>query len=574
MQKRVIGFWVFLSVFVISNLLFFEIPTNIQRTYNLTTITEDGVEIKYDLYEPSDISKINPKKAVILGHGLMVNKEVMRFFAIELAYEGFVVLAFDFRSHGKSGGDFNQAAQSTADTLLDDKEKTNNTGTLGGTFDTSFIKYDLRAIKQVLMDRDDIDIHHLGYLGFSMGGEAGFEVIPEDSDFQAMVGLAPSFNYDLVTPTMPPNLLLLIGQFDEAISLNKLYKVMEYRTGLDRSQIQPGKLYGSFADGTASKIYYDPYAEHFLGSYNPNFIRETRNWFVAALQGRTIPEQTIISSSIGLFFLIQMLGAIGLFTICAEWLITKFSKMNEIPELYTPSKDQKLSIGVFPYVIFFSHILMLFIWEIFAVPLLFSDFIVMILFGPSYAIYLYIRVLYKRYGVNRTNLKVLQKKRINHQNLIIGGILGGLILLLMKYSIGNIFGIIPNYWKLLWVPIFFLCLCWIFRNYIWFQTMILERDFKNNSSKYVIWKSNIKAFFLFGGIITFLLLVPCIAFKNYFVAMLLIPLSLVFGATSFVTVYCYTKNKDIWIPIIALSLFTAIFISTLSPIMNLWVLNY
>lgn len=70
-----------------------------QKTYNLYTATTDGVPICFDVFEPANNPAQN-KPAVILGYGIMVNKEIMRLIAIELAKVGFVAVAFDFRGHG------------------------------------------------------------------------------------------------------------------------------------------------------------------------------------------------------------------------------------------------------------------------------------------------------------------------------------------------------------------------------------------------------------------------------------------------------------------------------------------
>ena len=77
-------------------------PTNIIRTSHLTT-TEDGVIISYNIYRPVILSASTP--VVVMGHGIIVNKEMMSNFAVELAHEGLIVASIDWRGHGQSTGD-------------------------------------------------------------------------------------------------------------------------------------------------------------------------------------------------------------------------------------------------------------------------------------------------------------------------------------------------------------------------------------------------------------------------------------------------------------------------------------
>ena len=71
---------VFLIVFSITLVGVKTTPITISRTYNRSVLTSDGVQIVYDLFEPSSSMNDNStiKNAVILGHGVMVNKEVFK----------------------------------------------------------------------------------------------------------------------------------------------------------------------------------------------------------------------------------------------------------------------------------------------------------------------------------------------------------------------------------------------------------------------------------------------------------------------------------------------------------------
>jgi predicted acyl esterase len=65
---------------------------------------DDGVGIAATLYHPSGL--VGPAPAVMVFHGLGGNRQSMARIAGVLADHGYLVLTFDFRGHGSSGGLF------------------------------------------------------------------------------------------------------------------------------------------------------------------------------------------------------------------------------------------------------------------------------------------------------------------------------------------------------------------------------------------------------------------------------------------------------------------------------------
>src|SRR5271157_4377 len=221
-RKRLFAVVFFAALFLAGSVAFYGTPLSVQRTYNLVAQTSDGVSIYFDVYEPRGGPAV--KNAVILGHGIMVNKEVMKFLAMELAANGFVSVAFDFRSHGLSGGNFNFLAGKF-------DLKTFSMDNIAAFLSADTLVKDIDAVKIYLAGRGDINMTNLGYVGYSMGGGAGFAALANDTDFHAMVGVAPVPDFDRTNLTRPPNLLIVMGKNDEAISYNAVLKVMENKTG-------------------------------------------------------------------------------------------------------------------------------------------------------------------------------------------------------------------------------------------------------------------------------------------------------------------------------------------------------
>ncbi|MFX0011574.1 MAG: alpha/beta hydrolase, partial [Candidatus Hermodarchaeota archaeon] len=144
--------------YILGTVLIFTVPFSVKSTYGLTTLTDDGVSIAFNVFEPSEEGTDRP--AFLIGHGSMVNKEMVKGYAIELAAAGFIAVPFDFRGHGQSGS--------------------------GG---TDNMTKDVVAVREYLrLNRNDIDMNSLGYIGYSMGG-IGQELIEVDTSFKCFIGV-------------------------------------------------------------------------------------------------------------------------------------------------------------------------------------------------------------------------------------------------------------------------------------------------------------------------------------------------------------------------------------------------
>ncbi|GAH42076.1 unnamed protein product, partial [marine sediment metagenome] len=82
-KKRLILVTIFLSMFILGTFLIFTTPSSISITYNKTIKTKDGETISFNVFEPNNGKKEKP--AIIIGHGIMVNKEMLKEYAIEIA---------------------------------------------------------------------------------------------------------------------------------------------------------------------------------------------------------------------------------------------------------------------------------------------------------------------------------------------------------------------------------------------------------------------------------------------------------------------------------------------------------
>ncbi|HIJ93690.1 MAG: alpha/beta fold hydrolase [Candidatus Undinarchaeales archaeon] len=115
-----------------------------------------GATLAGDVFEPEDYNGA----AVVLCHGFGTDRTELYDLAEALQDEGFVVLAYDGRAHGQSGGSFH------LDTMVDD----------------------VHAARRFLEDHYDVD--KCGVFGHSFGGYLAVRAAAETEGFDATVSWA------------------------------------------------------------------------------------------------------------------------------------------------------------------------------------------------------------------------------------------------------------------------------------------------------------------------------------------------------------------------------------------------
>ena len=80
MKNRIIIILIFIAIFISGTILIFTIPSTVQNTYSLTTQTEDGVTIYFNVFEPrKDLIKqlmgMLRKKQLLLDMGIVQIKK-------------------------------------------------------------------------------------------------------------------------------------------------------------------------------------------------------------------------------------------------------------------------------------------------------------------------------------------------------------------------------------------------------------------------------------------------------------------------------------------------------------------
>ena len=526
-KKRIVLICIFLAIFTVGTVFIFITPLSVKSTYDLSTQTSDGVTISFNVFEPLD-GGLN-KPAFIIGHGSMVNKEMVKGYALELAAAGFVAVPFDFRGHGQS-----------------------TTG------DSNLTINDVIAIKEYLQTRGDIEMNSLGYIGYSMGG-LGQELIHNDTAFKCFIGIGTWLDLDLRrgNSTNPLNVLMIQALFDEAVELPYLKESLATRVGIPISNVDSNKLYGSFQQGNATMIYLDDNSNHLTVAWDEDFIREARDWAINSFDIDVVDETFYVNVR-ALILLVQVIGGIGFFLLIVDPLSnlilqSKNERENgeeikrykidaadySIKNLSVKSMLYSLLLGIPGLIIFIPILLIL--------PLAIPGFVVALLFGQAFGL----MVLLWRIGKkDNLSFKDILKEPFNGRNrflrqLALGAILATILYLISYLSIGlNYLGLFPSLTKIWTVPIYFVLSFFVILILNLMTQVIIQNRFDDSIT------NTIKILFL-GFILPFLyyfvyLLLIGVVLRSFFYFGTFIPISLVmFTLTSAVSIITYRKTGNI-----------------------------
>jgi pimeloyl-ACP methyl ester carboxylesterase len=246
------------------------------------------------LYIPPNATAQTPAPGVLAVHGYINSRETQDGFAIEFARRGYVVLALDQIGHGYS----------------DPPAFANGFGGPDG----------LAHLRSL----DVVDKNNIGLEGHSMGGWAvlaAATAMPNDYNSMVLEGSSTGKPFAADgTPGWPRNLALVFAQYEEFSTL--MWDVERARDVTQspklwalfgtQSTIEPGKLYGDIAAGTA-RVLYTPAMTHPAEHISHEAIGYSLDWFARTLQGgtpRPADDQIWFRKEVGT--LIALIGFVAL----------------------------------------------------------------------------------------------------------------------------------------------------------------------------------------------------------------------------------------------------------------------
>ena len=532
-------------IFTIGTIFMFTTPPSVKASYGLTTQTEDGVSISFNVFEP--VTPGSNRPAIIIGHGIMVNKEMLKGYALELAAAGFIAVPFDFRGHGQS---------------------------MGG-FDRNNMVKDIEAIKNYLNTRTDVDSSNLGYIGYSMGG-LGQYLINIDTDFTCFIGIG-TLLYNMLrngTDSNPLDVLMIVARYDEAFQPSDLIGPIANRTGVPTADIDANRIYGSFEHGNATMMYLDDNSNHLLTAWDQDFIREARDWAINSF-GINVIDENFYANIRGVILIVQIIGGVGFFFSCIEPLSkvilkSKKDKNTKIEPYKIDFPDfsiktialraigYSLALGILGVLLFIPLLLIL--------PLAIAGFVCALLFGNIFGILILIWRMAKKVDLKLREMfrDVFKGREIIIRQIALSAVLTTILYLIAYLTIGlNYLGLVPSVTKIWTIIIYFAINFVILITFNLLSQIILQNKYEKNR------KGLLKAGFV-GFIFPFLyfftyLLIFGIILGSYFYFGNFIPIALVmFPLISFVSVACYNKTGNIIVGAIVNSFMLTMLIVTMS----------
>ncbi len=530
-NKKLIITGIFLSIFIIGTTLILNTPSNITITYGLSTQTTDESQetISFNVFEP--IGGTTNKKVILIGHGVMVSKEMLKGYAIELAASGFVAVPFDFRGHGYSSG------------LLQ----------------LDLLTEDVKAVKQYMIDEYDIDPNNFGYIGYSMGGEPGYKVVKNDTAFKCFIGvgtgLATTAGDDVLytNDTRDLNVLMIHAQFDEAFTLEGVKTGMGLRMNISSDNVDANKLYGSFSDGNASKIFLDDNTDHLTLGWDQDFIRQARDWVINTFPDVSAPDENFYVNSRMLLLIIQLIGGIGFFFSIIGPIsgkIIKYKEENAFKIELQSVQEEKLEVilkqGLI-YPLLFGIIGMICMSWLFITPISIGAAVSALLSGEAFGFLVLIRKYAK--GEEKSVVEILKSPfKRNRDDLIreiiLGVILMVILALILYLSVTlNFININISIFKFGWTFLFYPVIFCIIILFSMMMQGVLQQKIENTNKG--IFKLCMISFGFNMSYLLFFIGGLCLLIQNYF-AMLII---YVFGPFAllmvFVSAIVYKKTGSL-----------------------------
>lgn len=524
-------------------------PTNVIRTTHQVE-TSNGI-ISFNLYQPRSLTQSTP--VVIMGHGVIVNKEMMTNFAIELANYGFIVANLDWSGHGQSTGPLSNLSR------------------------------DLEAVIAAIPSLVDYEnMSALALLGYSLGGFATYPYAVDNPNVKAWVGVGTRADGDISNTTNPRNVLMIVGSLDEALSPEDAKVPMVNlinATSVDEVEFE--REYGDIDLGTARKIHVVPGADHLITPWHRDFVVPTVNWTMRSF-GMSLSANPSFAFDVRTVFVwIGFFGLVGL-TFCLAVILADKLDIRKNPDSKKTEIDPK---------VFENHSLLSFIgkFALFTLGLLPTIFIFvpLLLFTPlpltaaltamvgSFAINILIYTwrLAKRWNVSL--MSIIKENLFEKSKVWIYAIILTVVFFAGYYPIIglNYLGMIPSLpripYLILYSVILFLLL---------FTVSIFLQKFSVPYSEYRFnIKNPIKSYLTvsFTNFLSayswflILILVPCILMGNFFFAMILILLIPILLFLVFFGVYMEKLTGSVIPGALLNAIMVTLVIVTLTPFADL-----
>src|SRR5258708_4775303 len=185
----------------------------------------------YNLF-PKPVAERPP--AVVLVHGFIADRQTMSSLAGRIAENGYAVLAIDVSGHGENRNPFKDG------------------------FNAAALRQDIRNAVDFLRDDDQVDGSRIVVMGHSMGAGATLDYATHDPNLRGAVMLSGGW---WLGPERPKNALFIFAEHDPVEPIQQTSSaIAAHLAGVPK--VEPGKLYGNFANGSAVEAVRIPGVDH------------------------------------------------------------------------------------------------------------------------------------------------------------------------------------------------------------------------------------------------------------------------------------------------------------------------
>ncbi len=269
----------------------------------------DGAKLRAVIYKPVKFNGRLP--AVIVVHGLGGSSDTMNAISTELARNGVLVLALNYRGHDGSEGGVSY---------------------IGDPLTAPNISNDLIASLKYLSMRDDVDANRIGVVGYSMGSRAALRLGLLVSSVNPVVMIGPYFSWEIagVNTTRPSNLLIIVGEKDIITPPSSAQLLFNYAT---QTQGKPFEVFGSPSKGTARKLVIVPNADHYTIIFAKQTVEETTSWVLTCFgmgKPSSYIDPTFLASTSASASLLAIIAILALVYLTGKYL--RKIGVSKIPE--------------------------------------------------------------------------------------------------------------------------------------------------------------------------------------------------------------------------------------------------
>ena len=223
-------------------------------------IVTDEYEISIEIIEPIK----NRVGTIVLIHGILSSKNMLRPYATDLVRYGWRVILVDQLGHGETGSKYRLTMDDIDDPAYALEKIINQSN--------SFRK----ALGAYL--RSKLGEEKIAFGGHSMGALLALLMAKEyddDLNIVATIAIAPPYLEGIVNRTVPRNILLCLGKYDEFITINDL---KSYVNPDMPEVVEVGRTYGNFTRGDARMVFISPSSDHIFEPYDPLIIEQSIIW--------------------------------------------------------------------------------------------------------------------------------------------------------------------------------------------------------------------------------------------------------------------------------------------------------